>query len=200
MGAALVTLALVPVGRAWFEGRTALLATDRALRAGEGAKALHLARDAAGWWLPGSPFAEGAFARMRHIGHTAEVGGDVPAAVGAWRRLRASAARVRWPSAQLEADAAQARAALARLEASDPAREPARAPAGRASAPTGEPEPGAAAAALATLGGLVIFALGAAAFVRRGAGEGLRAGLAARWPFALAAAGLALAAFGFGWG
>lgn len=220
--AALLVVGLAPVGRAWFEGRAELLETDRALRAGDRRAALGHARNAAGWWLPGSPFAEGAFARMRHIGHTAEVGGDVPGAIGAWRALLASAARVRWPTAQLEADVAHARAALARLEADDgqreaagePAAAPSRAPGGgarggatptgargsaglsaKATVPLAKVAGGEAGAALVAFGGLVLFALGAAACLRRGA-----AAFGARWPVALAGAGLLLSALGFGSG
>lgn len=200
--AAVASVSLVPLGRAWFEGRSALLATDRALRAGEVGVALGHAREAAGWWVPGSPFVEGAFARMRHIGHTAEAGGDVPAARGAWRALLASAARVRWPTSQLEADVTHARAALARLEAQDLARgalaresAPVSGEAARPATAAGTERRGAAAMALVTLGGLALFVLGVKSGARGGAGA-----LAARWPIALAGVGLAAIALGFGWG
>ncbi|MCU0681102.1 MAG: hypothetical protein MUF34_02360 [Polyangiaceae bacterium] len=202
---ALLTLALVPVGRAWFEGRSALLAADRSLRAGDEREALNHAREAAGWWLPGSPFSEGAFARLRHVGHTAEAGGDLPTALVAWRALRASVARVRWPTAQLEAHASHARAALARVEPRDAMRS-----SGTSSSPPSPSSPssllqaggrgdefgaGPKGAALATLGGLGAFATGAGACVRRGGGA-----LAARWPLVLAGLGLALAGLGLGSG
>lgn len=210
---ALLTLALVPVGRAWFEGRSALMAADRSLRAGDEREALHHAREAAGWWLPGSPFSEGAFARLRHVGHTAEAGGDLPTALVAWRALRASVARVRWPTAQLEAHASHARAALARVEPRDAMRSTgtlSSSPSPSSPSPSSPSTPsplaqaggqvdafgaGPKGAALATLGGLGAFATGAGACVRRGAGA-----LAARWPLVLAALGLVLAGLGLGSG
>jgi hypothetical protein len=194
---AALVVASAPVGRAWFEGRAALLEADASLRAGDTRAALTRARDAAGWWLPGSPFAEGAFARMRHIGHTAEASGDLPGATAAWRALLASAARVRWPTEQLETEVSHARAALARIESrgpiGEPAAEPASAPGSAKGREAAGGAKGGAGAAFAVAGGLGAFGLGAAACVRRGAEA-----VAARWPVALAGAGLVLAAFGWG--
>lgn len=199
LGPATVTAAAVliavPVGRALVEGRAALAATDRALRAGDDASALASAREAAAWWLPGSPYAGGAFDRLRHVAHTAEAKGDASTAVGAWRALLASSARVRWPAGRFADHAVAARAALARLEPNDGPRPASKAPGDVAAVGAGEGRAGATAAA-AALAGLVVFSAGAAAAVR----ATFERGGTLSWPLGVAAAGLALAAAAFGAG
>lgn len=117
---ALVSVASAVTVRAVYDGETALLGCDEALRAGDRATATARGREAAAWYVPGAPHVGAAYARLIHIARTAEAEGDREAALYAWRAVRTAVIDSTWMVPSHEGELSAANRAIARLSLLDP--------------------------------------------------------------------------------
>jgi hypothetical protein len=79
---------IVPVGRAFVEGRRDLADGDRAAEAGDAASATLLYRHSAQWYVPGPGSDDIALTRLVELGDQLSAAGDRDAALFAWRSAR----------------------------------------------------------------------------------------------------------------
>ncbi|NUO51267.1 MAG: hypothetical protein HOV80_20610 [Polyangiaceae bacterium] len=114
LGAAVVTFRVVFAGEREIERSTA------ALEAGDPALATEHARLAATWYAPGAPHVRVAYGRLLALAREAENRKSRDVALLAYRAIVTASTSTTWLIVPHEADASEARAAIARLESTAP--------------------------------------------------------------------------------
>lgn len=123
----LVLLLLVVAGvtgRAVWAGEHEIASSSDALRAGDAASAIVHARAAALWYAPGAPHVRVAYGRLMALGREAEQRKAWDTALASYRAVVTASASTRWWIEPHRAEADEARAAIARIEAKVGARAP----------------------------------------------------------------------------
>jgi hypothetical protein len=114
--AATVVLGVL-VAREITRGQAALARSDQLFHSGDLLGALHAARDAALFYVPGAPHVDAARERLEAIARGAEAEANLGLARRAWESLRQVDEETAYPGRPPTASGERARAALRRLDA-----------------------------------------------------------------------------------
>jgi hypothetical protein len=114
LGVAVVTFRVV------FAGEREIARSTAALEAGDPALATDHARLAATWYAPGAPHVRVAYGRLLALAREAENRKSRDVALLAYRGIVTASASTTWLVVPHDADASEARAAIARLESTAP--------------------------------------------------------------------------------
>ncbi len=106
--------------RVLFAGEREIARSTAALEAGDPMLAIDHARQAATWYAPGAPHVRVAYGRLLALGREAENRKSRDTALLAYRAIVTASTSTTWLVVPHEADAAEARAAIARLESTAP--------------------------------------------------------------------------------
>lgn len=120
----LVLLVAAITVRVVWAGEGEIAKSSDALRAGDADDAIVHARAAALWYAPAAPHVRVAYGRLMALGREAEQRKAWRTALAAYRAVVTSFASTRWLIEPHRADAAEAEAAIARIEAKSGARAP----------------------------------------------------------------------------
>jgi hypothetical protein len=110
------------------EGQDELALSKTAFDRGELGDAIQHARRAAGYYAPGAPHVDAAYARLRAIAFGSEANGDAPTARLAWSAMRSAALETRHAFVSRAAELAEADRQLERLARGQGKRRPDRLP------------------------------------------------------------------------
>ncbi len=128
-GAALVLMLCVLVlgvltAHTVLEGQAELEQSKAAFDRGELADSIQHARRAAGYYAPGAPHVDAAYARLRAIAFGSEANGDTPTARLAWSAMRSAALETRHAFVSRAGELSEADRQLARLARGQSERRP----------------------------------------------------------------------------